>query len=126
MFCAMNSKRRAGFVRARYLILPVLLTSLSACANLAFKRDTETSGTFSSSGVAFTIFAVDIPKGALQIARENASDANMANMVVEEVRVFPYFGPLDWLLDIISVRYASITGTWGFSGRESKALDAKR
>ena len=35
-------------------------------------------------------------------------------VVVEEVIVTPYLGPLDFLMEIISVRYAKITGTWGF------------
>jgi len=51
------------------------------------------------------------------IARENASDANLANMEVDKSSVFPYFGPLDWVLDILGVRYARISGTWGFAGR---------
>lgn len=95
----------------------VLLLGLTACANLSFKRTTETSGTFESSGVALTLFAVDFPKGALQIARENASDANLANLQVETVKVIPDLGPFDWILDILGVRYAKITGTWGYSGR---------
>jgi hypothetical protein len=95
----------------------LLLLALPSCGSVSFKRKTETSGTFSSSGWAFTIFSVDIPKGALQIARENASDSNLANLTVEEVRVIPYFGAFDWLLDIISVRYARVSGTWGFAGK---------
>ena len=95
----------------------MLLLMLTACANLSFKRSTETSGTFESSGLAFTLFAVDFPKGALQIARENASDANLANLQVETVQVVPYLGPLDWILDIVGVRFAKITGTWGYAGR---------
>jgi hypothetical protein len=109
----MNPARREA---VRVLVVVLLVAGLSACGSVSFKRRTETSGTFRSTGWSFTIFSVDIPKGALQIARENASDANLANTSVEEVRVVPYFGPLDWLLDIISVRYARVEGTWGFSG----------
>ena len=91
--------------------------SLPACADLSFERKTETSGTFTSTGWALTLFGVDIPKGALQIARENASDANLANTVVDEVKVVPYFGRfVDWILDLVGVRYARVSGTWGFSG----------
>lgn len=105
-------KRLGRGLTAAALTLPI-----AACANLSFDRTTETSGTFESTGVALTLFAVDFPKGALQIARENASDANLANLQVETVKVVPYFGPFDWLLDIVGVRYAKITGTWGYSGR---------
>ena len=92
----------------------VLLLSLTSCANVHFERDTETSGTFKSTGFSMTFFSFDIPKGALNIARENASDARQPNMVVERTRVVPDWGRLNWLLDIFSFRYASISGTWGF------------
>lgn len=95
----------------------MLAAALTGCAGVSFERATETSGTFSSYGIALTILSVDFPKGAMLIARENASDANLANMEVEESSVFPYLGPLDFLLDIIGIRYARISGTWGFSGR---------
>lgn len=102
--------------RAATVALLLLIVTCS-CGSLSFKRKTQTSGTFSSSGWSFTILSVDIPKGALQIARENASDANLANLTVEDVTVIPYFGPLDWILDIISIRYARVSGTWGFDGK---------
>ena len=89
---------------------------LSACASLSFERDTQSSGTFRSAGWSFTLFSVDLPKSALNIARENASDANMPHLVVEQVVVMPYLGPLDFLMDILSIRYARISGTWGFAG----------
>ena len=95
---------------------PVLLLTLSACASVSFDRETETSGTFESSGWAFTILSIDLPKPAIDIARENASDANLANMVVEDAVIRPYFGWFDWLLEIIGVRHARIEGTWGFDG----------
>jgi hypothetical protein len=87
---------------------------LAGCANLAFTRDTPTSGQFRSTGFSFTILSWDLPKGARLIAQENASDANLPNTVVERDTVFPYLGPVDWLLDIVGVRYAVIEGTWGF------------
>jgi hypothetical protein len=102
--------------RARNLAGVVLALGLASCGNLSFQRRTETSGTFSSSGFAMTLFGVDLPMGALQIARENASDANLANMEVGDVVIVPYLGPVDWLLDIVGFRYARIEGTWGFSG----------
>lgn len=95
----------------------VFLLLASGCSSLSFQRKTETSGTFVSTGWAFTILSVDIPKSSLQIARENASDSNLANLQVESVRVIPDFGGLNWILDILSVRYARIEGTWGFAGK---------
>lgn len=101
---------------SRTLASVALALGLASCGSLSFQRSTETSGTFRSSGFAMTLLAVDIPMGALQIARENASDANLANMQVSDVLVFPYLGPLDWIIDILGFRYAKIEGTWGFSG----------
>ena len=106
---------RVGARRALGILL--LISALTGCAGVSFERKTETSGTFSSYGVAFTILSSDFPKGALQIARENASDAGLANMKVEKSVVFPYLGIFDRLLDIIGIRYARISGTWGYSGR---------
>lgn len=117
MFSVMLGLGKALRIARSRSIGLALAVSLASCASLTFERTTETSGTFTSTGLAFTIFAVDIPKGALQIARENASDANLANLVVEEVTVTPYLGTwFDWLLDILSVRYARVKGTWGFAG----------
>ena len=99
------------------LLLAVSLGSgLVSCASLEFEQDTQTSGTFVSKGMAFTILAVDIPKTAEQIARENAADANMPNTIVQEATIFPYLGWFDWLLDVIGIRWARIKGTWGFPG----------
>lgn len=97
---------------------------LSSCSSLEFSRDSETGGTFHSSGVGFTIFSIDMPKRAIDIARENASDARRPNMQVEREVIFPYLGPFDWLLDIIAIRYASISGTWGFPP-ETTGADAR-
>ena len=103
-------------VRIRACLVLVLVAILPSCAGVSFQRQSETSGTFTSYGVAVTILSTDFPKGALQIARENASDANLANMEVQESVVIPYLGPIDWLLDILGIRYARVSGTWGFSG----------
>lgn len=89
---------------------------LGSCASMSFERDTQSSGTFTSSGWSFTLFSVDLPKSALNIARENASDANLPHTVVDEVKTGPHLGPFDFLLEIISIRYARIRGTWGFAG----------
>lgn len=92
-----------------------LVLSLASCANLSFERDTATSGTFTSTGLSVTLVSFDLPKGALLIARENASDANLPNMVVTETTVFPFLWSFDWLLDIVGVRWASVKGTWGIA-----------
>ena len=105
----------ASMTLARALVLCPLVALLAAsCASVNFQRDSLTSGTFVSTGWSFTFFSRDVPESALNIARENASDARQPNMVVDETIVVPYLGPLDFLLDIISVRYARISGTWGF------------
>jgi len=103
--------------RCAVALLLLCADAASGCSSLSFQRKTETSGTFSSSGWAVTMLAVDIPKSALQIARENASDSNLANMQVEKVLIVPDFGGLNWILDIFSIRFARIEGTWGFSGK---------
>ncbi len=100
-------------------ILPCLLAlTLVSCASVNFTRETETSGRFRSSGIAVTFLSYDFPKRAIDIARENASDSRQSNLLVTSQRVFPYLGPLDWLLDLFSVRYARIEGTWGFAPGE--------
>ena len=86
----------------------------SACASVEFARTSTTSGTFESSGWSVTILSYDLPKSALKIATENASDARQPNMVIEEATVVPHLGRFDILLDILSVRYARVSGTWGF------------
>jgi hypothetical protein len=116
---------RIGTALAR-LVLPIALASaLSACSSLSFERYTATSGTFSSTGWSITILSVDFPKGALLIARENASDANLANMVVESVTVVPYLGPFDWIFEFFCIRFARVSGTWGFTGQEYQSPGAK-
>jgi len=72
-----------------------------------------------------TLIQIDFPKGALMVARENASDSNLANMVVEDVTQVPDFGPLNWLFDLFSIRYASVSGTWGFTGQENQSAPSK-
>lgn len=90
-----------------------LALACASCSSLSFERETQTSGTFRSSGVAVTLLSWDLPDSALNIARENAADARVANLRIERTRVYPDLGPLDWLLDIVGVRYARISGSWG-------------
>ncbi len=103
--------------RTRTLVAATLILVCVSCASLEFTRETQTSGRFKSTGWAFTLFSVDFPKQALDIARENASDARLTNLRVESAKVSPDLGWADWLLDVIGVRRARITGTWGFSGQ---------
>lgn len=90
----------------------------TSCASVSFDRATQTSGTFRSSAVAVTVLGWDLPKRAVDIARDNASDAGLVNMKVENTTVFPYLGWFDWILDIFSVRFANVSGTWGYDGTE--------
>lgn len=94
--------------------LLLLALALGSCSSVSFKRDTPTSGTFSSSAFTFTVLSFDFPGHAVEVARANASDARQPNTIVTNETILPYLGPLDWLLDIISFRYASCEGTWGF------------
>ncbi|MBL8861409.1 MAG: hypothetical protein JNK02_05295 [Planctomycetes bacterium] len=112
----MPSAPRTGSPGLLATAVMLALVPLSAgCSSLSFERTTETSGTFVSTGFAFTIFSIDLPKGSLLIARENASDANLPNMEVTGTLTTPYLGPLDWILDIISFRYSRVEGTWGYA-----------
>ena len=108
-----SAPARPRTVFARALAAAAAL-ALCSCASVEFHRDTQTSGTVVSTGWAFTFFSKDIPSSALNIARENASDARQPNMVVEEATVTPYLGWFDFLLEIIGVRHARVSGTWGF------------
>ena len=108
----------------RGLACGLALLALGSCASVNFTRETETSGRFESTGIAFTLLGYDFPKRAIDIARENASDASQPNMKVEDEKVFPYLGPVDWIFDIISVRFARIDGTWGFSPDPATSSDA--
>jgi hypothetical protein len=100
--------------RTGTLLVASLLALSASCASIRFERTTETSGTFESKGRAFTLLSIDLPKSAINIARENAADANLPNMVVHEATIRPHLGWFDWMLDIIGYRWAYIRGTWGF------------
>jgi hypothetical protein len=105
------------------LWLPTALAA-GGCASIELSRDTQTSGAFVSKGFAFTIASIDIPRPAILIARDNAVDARLTNMQVTSSSVTPDLGWWDWLLDIIGVRWATIRGTWGFSGETPQASGA--
>jgi len=92
-------------------ILSLGLTS--ACASLDFKAKDADSGTFRSTAFSFTFLGADYPQSALLVARANASDSQLPNLVITEEHVFPYFWKLDFLLDIVSFRWASVSGTYG-------------
>jgi len=101
-----------------------LTLSAASCASIDVGRDTQTSGTFVSTGLAFTIASIDLPRPALLIARDNASDVRLPNMQITESSVTPDLGWWDWLLDIIGVRYAVVRGTWGFKGDEAAKAES--
>jgi hypothetical protein len=103
----------------QFALATLLCACASACASIEFTRETQTSGRFVSKGVAFTIAAIDIPRPAILIARDNAVDARLTNMQVTSSSVTPDLGWWDWLADIIGIRWARIEGTWGFSGAQA-------
>jgi hypothetical protein len=103
-----------------------LCAVLAACSSIDVERTTKTSGTFRSRAWAFTFLSWDLPQTALGRARENAADTRLVNMQVGRVRVTPDWGWWNWLFDIISVRVATIEGTWGFTGEEGAVSDASR
>ena len=102
-------------MRAPRILLAILCCcAASSCATLEFTRDTQSSGHFVATGKAVTFLSVDFPTGAMIQARENVSDANLPNMTVTSAKVVPDFGGFNWVLDILSFRYAKLEGTWGF------------
>ena len=107
--------------RRRAALLALLAWSAASCASVQFSRDTETSGRFVSTGWSVTVLSFDLPKSALNIARENASDARQPNMLVEETVVVPHLGRFDVLLDFFCVKYARVSGTWGFRDEQDAA-----
>lgn len=111
----MNRSRRSplkGSSRAGLLACAMLFT-LSSCAQLSIRRDTETSGTFTSTGRSFTFLSWEMPRPAIQIAQENAADAGLPNIEATSVKATDW-GWFDWILEIIGTRSARVTGTWGY------------
>jgi len=100
-------------VRALRLAVPCLLAGLASCASVKLEPEGPTSGHFRSWAVSLTLLGRDMPQAALLLARGNAADTQLPNLVIEKQHVFPYLWRLDFLLDIFSIRYASVSGTWG-------------
>lgn len=98
------------------VLLAALVVLATSCASVRFDPDGPETGHFRSSAVAVTFLGHDMPQSALLIARANAADSELPNLIVEEEHVFPYLWKLDFLLDIFSIRYAVIRGTWGPPG----------
>jgi len=96
----------------RFLALTALLLA-PACATLDFDPTDADSGTFRSTAMALTFLGKDFPQSALLVARANASDSQLPNLVVTQEHIFPYFWKLDFLLDILSLRWATVSGTYG-------------
>jgi len=109
----------------RHAALALGVGLLTSCASLEFERETPTSGTFQATGWAFTLFSIDIPKSALDIARANVSDARQPNVIVTEASVWPNLGPIDFVLELIGFRRARVSGTWGFDPAETSAEPSK-
>lgn len=84
-----------------------------SCASVEFRPIDAERGTFRSSATSFTFLGYDYPQSAILVARANASDSQLPNLVVTEEFVFPYFWKLDWLLDFVSIRWARVRGTYG-------------
>ena len=99
-------------MRLHRLAVPLVL-ACSACATLRFEPLDGNSGTFRATAMAFTFLGNDFPQPALLLARANAADSQLPNLVVTREWVFPYFWKLDFLLDILSLRWASVSGTYG-------------
>lgn len=93
-------------------ILGVCL-AFTSCASLDVTRDTETSGTFRSSGRSFTLLSWDMPRSAAQIAHSNVADTGLPNIEVTRASVTDW-GWFDWILEIVGVRSANVRGTWGY------------
>ena len=102
--------RLIGPCSAALLTLSMALTS---CASLNVTRDTETSGSFRSSGRAFTFLSWDMPRSAAQIAHSNIADTGLPNIEVTKVSATDW-GWFDWILEIVGVRSAKVRGTWGY------------
>ncbi len=101
--------------RARLAGAVLVAAMASSCANLSVKSDSATSGTFSSTARSFTFLSWDMPRPAIQVAHENASDTGLPNLQATSVKETDW-GWFDWVLEIIGSRSASVRGTWGFTG----------
>lgn len=111
----LRSKRSPGRAIATLLAAVLLVTG---CASVDFKRTDTDAGTFRSSAWSFSLLGLDLPSNALMIARANASDSAMVNMEVTAETQRPYLGRFNWILNILSIRFARVEGTWGFPSQE--------
>ena len=100
------------------LMLPLALAAGTSCASIEVTRRTQTSGRFESKATSLLIFWFDVPREALDIARDNAADARLSNARVTEAYVRPHFGWFDWVYQFLGVRWATVSGTWGFEGEQ--------
>ena len=105
-----SSARLLGPCSAALLTLSL---AISSCASLDVTRDTETSGSFRSSGRSFTFLSWDMPRPAAQIAHSNVADTGLPNIEVTKASVTDW-GWFDWILEIVGVRSAKVRGTWGY------------
>ena len=117
MFACMTRTALPRFA-ALALLLSVLCFGSASCASIEVSRSTQTSGTFVSKATGFHLIWWDLPRRALDIARDNAADARLTNLQVTEAYVTPHFGWFDWIYRFLGVRFATVRGTWGFDGTE--------
>lgn len=96
-------------------VAAAVLSLAAGCASVEFTRDTETSGTFESSARSFTFLGWEVPRRAIVAALENASDSRLPQLVITEKHATDW-GWWDWVLEIISSRSATVSGTWGDPG----------
>lgn len=111
--------------RRNALVIGLACMLCSACTSLKFERTGPDHGTFTSSAATFTFLSFDVPGPARDLAMGNAADSARPNLLIESDVVVPYLGWFDWVFDIIGVRYARVTGTWGTPVAETTASDAR-
>ncbi len=90
----------------------LLLSIGQGCASLDLRRTSPEGGTFRSSAWALTFLSKDVPAPALSMARANVADSERGELTIQEETLIPHLGPFDWILDVFSVRYAKVSGTW--------------
>lgn len=115
MFAAMSRPAPSVALAPLALVL-CLAAGSSSCASIEVTRTTQTSGRFESKAFSVMLLWYDVPRRAIDIARDNAADARLTNVQVTEAYETPHLGWFDWLYRILGVRWARVRGTWGFSG----------
>jgi len=101
-------------------LLATLALGTTSCASIEVTRTTQTSGHFVSKATSFMILWYDLPRDALDTARDNAADARLINARVTEAYETPHLGWLDWAYQFLGIRWATVRGTWGFTGKEEQ------